>query len=220
MHWKLFSFIALAMAAMTVSSPAQAGEVVVKNESSWAIYYFYMSSTSQSEWGEDHLGSDTISTGAEHTLRKIACDSYDIKIIDEDGDECKLMNIRMGCGDSTTWAITSDMLLSCQSATASGGSGEVGGNINVVNNSNWAIHYLHMSPTSDSNWGPDKLGSSSVIAANGGRFTLSNVACDNYDIKVIDEDQDVCVMNNIRMCGSNDWTITSDALLSCQGNSQ
>lgn len=89
----------------------------------------------------------------------------------------------------------------------------------ITNHSSWVIRYLYISPTSVTEWGPDQLGSN-VIGTGGDSFTLTGVPCNNYDMKVVDEDGDSCVINNIRMCGSSSYTITSESLLACiAGNS-
>jgi hypothetical protein len=90
-----------------------------------------------------------------------------------------------------------------------------GGSLQVNNGSSYAIHYLYMSSTAESTWGPDQLGSS-VIGA-GESFTLSNVPCGNYDVKLVDEDGDECELRNVYLCADAALNITNDALLQCEG---
>jgi hypothetical protein len=91
--------------------------------------------------------------------------------------------------------------------------------VTITNNSNWAIHQLFLSPTSDNEWGKDQLGEH-VIDANGGTFTLNRIPCDDYDVRLVDEDGDVCVVGGVGLCGDKDtWQITNDDLLSCQAKS-
>jgi len=94
-------------------------------------------------------------------------------------------------------------------------------NVKIVNNSDWEIHELYVSPAGPGDdWGPDQL-QKNVIKAKGGTFTLQQIPCDTYDVKLVDEDGDACEVDKVDICGGSDtWTIASDALLKCQKNSE
>jgi len=88
--------------------------------------------------------------------------------------------------------------------------------IKITNVSKWEIHHLYLSPANEKEWGPDQLGEQ-VIAAKGGKFTLTDIDCDHYDIKVVDEDGDECVIENEELCGdAATWKITDKSLLACE----
>ena len=96
------------------SSNSNSGSnVTFNNNSSYAIYYLYMSATSDDSWGSDHLGDEVVMPGDGHTIRNVACDNYDIKIVDEDDDECELRNERF-CDEDAVYNISNDQLLACQ----------------------------------------------------------------------------------------------------------
>ncbi len=106
---------------MTPSVEAQGGKkkratVTIANKSDWRIDHFYLSSSEEEEWGPDQLGADVIETGESFTLTNISCDTYDVKLVDEDGDECVLESVDL-CGSSETWTITSKDLLKCQAGS-------------------------------------------------------------------------------------------------------
>ena len=94
--------------------------------------------------------------------------------------------------------------------------------ITIRNDSNWTIHYLYLSPTSESDWGTDQLGENVIIT--GETFTLSDIPCkDNagnkitYDVKIVDEDSDECIIGAVDLCeGDDTWVITTSDLLACQ----
>src|SRR5438105_5214885 len=87
--------------------------------------------------------------------------------------------------------------------------------IKVINQSKWEIHHLYLSPSSSKHWGPDQLGEE--VLAKGESFTLKDIDCDDYDIKVVDEDGDECVIENSTLCGDDSyWKITDKALLDCE----
>ena len=88
-------------------------------------------------------------------------------------------------------------------------------NITIVNNSSREIRYVYLSPSNQNNWGPDQL-NGSVISSGGGSYTLSNVSCNQTNIKVITEDQNGCFLYKVVACGDNaTWTITNDATPDC-----
>ncbi len=88
------------------------------------------------------------------------------------------------------------------------------GEFTIKNGSMWAIHYIHVSSSDDEEWGPDQL--EDDILDTGKSLTLRGVDCDYYDVRLVDEDDDVCVVNKVRLCGETAWTITNESLLSCQ----
>ena len=100
------------------SSPALAqkrASVKVSNKSDWEIHHLFLSSVTEEEWGPDQLGDEVISMGGSFTLKNIPCDSYDVKLVDEDGDECVVEGVDL-CGGSEGWVITNKDLLGCQQA--------------------------------------------------------------------------------------------------------
>jgi len=87
----------------------------------------------------------------------------------------------------------------------------------VVNRSDWDIHGLFLSPTHKDTWGPDQLGDE-VIKHDGGSYTLHGIPCGHYDIKVVDEDGDACVIEDVTMCKDHThWDITNKELANCEG---
>lgn len=106
----------LTMFGSPVAFAASSSRVIVVNESSWAIHEMYFSPTDETEWGEDQLGAQTIETGEQFTLSGIPCDTWDVKVVDEDGDECVVENVAL-CKDTDKWVINDSDLLGCQAAS-------------------------------------------------------------------------------------------------------
>lgn len=91
--------------------------------------------------------------------------------------------------------------------------------VTLVNKSAWAIHQLYFSPTAEREWGPDQLGDHTI--ENGDSFTLTSVPCGAYDVRLVDEDGDECIVEDVGLCADKDqWTITDKDLLGCQSASQ
>lgn len=88
--------------------------------------------------------------------------------------------------------------------------------IRLVNRSDWDIHHLYLSPVSSNKWGPDQLGE--AVLESGSSFTLTDIPCAEYDIKVVDEDGDTCIIEDVALCREDAvWNLTNEELLSCEG---
>jgi hypothetical protein len=88
--------------------------------------------------------------------------------------------------------------------------------IKIINRSDWDIHELYLSPVDVDEWGPDQLGDQ--IIRSGETFTLYGIDCDVYDIMIVDEDGDECILEAEELCNDEaKWVITNEELLSCQG---
>lgn len=113
------TLLAVLTLAASFGSTAHAGKkasVTVVNDSDWAIHEFYVSSGEDDEWGPDQLKDQVIKSGGSFQLVDIPCDTYDVRLVDEDGDECVVEDVDI-CGTKETWEITSKDLARCQAAT-------------------------------------------------------------------------------------------------------
>lgn len=114
---RLVASLALSCALVAPAFAADTdATVVINNGSSWALHHLYISSVDTQEWGPDQLGDAVIANGQEFTLNNVPCDAYDVKVVDEDGDECVINAVAL-CVDSDKWTVTDDDLLGCQAAT-------------------------------------------------------------------------------------------------------
>lgn len=98
-----------------VTAQAANSSVVIKNKSDWEIHQFFLSPVDTDKWGPDQLGEDVIGTGDTFTLNGVPCDSYDVKLVDEDDDECVVSEVDICAGQG--WVINNDDLLECQADT-------------------------------------------------------------------------------------------------------
>lgn len=87
--------------------------------------------------------------------------------------------------------------------------------LKLNNKSKFDIYHLQVSSTEEDEWGPDQLGDNVLEA--GTSFTLTNIKPGEYDIRVIDEDGDKCVLNNVKIFENSQWDITTARLLHCEG---
>ena len=106
-------FVSMLLLGGAQAMAADTATVTVTNNSDWAIMHFFLSSADSNHWGPDQLGQGVIKTGGSFKLNNIPCDSYDVKLIDEDGDQCVVGGVDL-CAQSDHWVITSDELVECQ----------------------------------------------------------------------------------------------------------
>jgi hypothetical protein len=86
----------------------------------------------------------------------------------------------------------------------------------VNNRSDWDIYHMYLSPEQKDTWGSDQLGEH--VIKSGESFTLNDIPCGEYDIKLVDEDGDACVVEGIVMCKDHThWDLTNKELANCEG---
>ena len=109
------SLAALILCSLSLPALASHRRATVKiiNQSKWEIHHIYLSSSDDQEWGPDQLEDETLAKGDSLTLTDIECDLYDIKVVDEDGDECVIEEVDL-CNDHNYWKITDKVLLECE----------------------------------------------------------------------------------------------------------
>ena len=89
---------------------------------------------------------------------------------------------------------------------------------NIVNNSNREVRNVFLSHVNADDWSGNQLSTGQFIAPSQS-YNLSNVACDQQQVKVIGEDQDGCFLTTVVNCGDNaTWTITNDSARDCGGS--
>ncbi len=113
--------LALTLGLCALSSNAFAEGVKVKftNKSDFSIHHIFLSEVKENDWGPDQLGdgdTDTIEPGDSFTLTDISPNKYDIKIVDEDKDECVVGGVTVAA--SETVVLTNKDLVGCQVASA------------------------------------------------------------------------------------------------------
>ena len=84
----------------------------------------------------------------------------------------------------------------------------------VINEANFSIiHQLYIAPAKSQNWSENKLQNQKV--AKNGKFTIRDIPAGMYDLKVIDDDDDTCVVSNINVDQNKEWTLTDSIMLKC-----
>jgi len=83
--------------------------------------------------------------------------------------------------------------------------------ITIVNNTGYTIWYVYISPSTESNWGSDRLGSNQTIR-NGQSVTLNlpDPTVTQYDIRIKDSDGDTYTKKNVRVTANSRIVFTFD----------
>ena len=91
--------------------------------------------------------------------------------------------------------------------------------IEFRNDSRWSIEQLFFAPVGSDHWGPNQI--SHAPMRSGDRFTLTSIRCDKYDVKIIDEDDNECVVRDVALCGDEKvWRLGDRDLLKCQSRTR
>lgn len=85
--------------------------------------------------------------------------------------------------------------------------------LTVINSSDYVVHHLHVSPSQSRSWGPDQLGKETIGRAE--RFTVRNIPDGTYDLKLVDEDEDECIVENVEVSGAMTWMLTDTVIENC-----
>lgn len=109
---KRLALVALVALAACGTDPDTDSTLTIENRSSFTFIAIHLSPTTSVSWGPDLLGSEVMAPGDKLELRDIACDAYDIRVVDEDNDECILDSVDL-CLDNAVWRIDDAELAAC-----------------------------------------------------------------------------------------------------------
>lgn len=87
--------------------------LTIENQSSFSFVEINLAAIDSTSFGPDLLGNDVLAPGEVLELSNIACGVYDIRITDEDGDQCILDTVDL-CRDNALWQIDDGELAACQ----------------------------------------------------------------------------------------------------------
>lgn len=89
--------------------------------------------------------------------------------------------------------------------------------VKIVNQSDIDLHGLFLSAVDAGEWGPDQL-EGDVLEARGGTFRLAPLPCGRWDLRIVDEGGDACVIEDVDICkGEGIWKLTNKELARCSG---
>jgi hypothetical protein len=118
----------------------------------------------------------------------------------------KIATVRRGAG-----FLGATVLLAGLALTAGAASNRV--RVGITNGSSYDIYHLYVSSTGNNSWGRDLLGD--AVLGTGDSVAVTAVP-GKYDLKLVDEDLDVCTVMGLDLYSDASWRITNRWLLSCE----
>jgi hypothetical protein len=164
----------LAMPAM--AQPNDPSFRIVNNTTN-VINEIYASPSNQQSWGHDRLGSEVVPPGARQIIRLPQDGNcvYDVRIVYQGGgaEERRALN---------TCTMTDLVVGGGGAAPRNAAQGNP--SFNLVNQSGRVIEQFYASPSSQQNWGPDRLGDTTVAPGANYAVRLPQGEC-SYDLRVV-----------------------------------
>ncbi len=85
--------------------------------------------------------------------------------------------------------------------------------LKLKNASGYSVEEFYITPWDELNWGPNLLRED---LDPGEAATLTNIECDRYDLKLVDDEGDTCVIQDVDLCLEDaKFSLTDRLLASC-----
>jgi hypothetical protein len=95
------------------AAPSETGfRFTINNNSRFALNEIRVSAAGAGKWGPDRTGDMAVNAGETIILKNIEAGQYDVKFVDEDGDQCVLKDVKVAGHQS--WDLTMQWLRSCE----------------------------------------------------------------------------------------------------------
>jgi hypothetical protein len=103
-------------------------------------------------------------------------------------------------------AVAALLLAALACGGGGGGGGTSGPSVTLVNNSGQTVCYVYISPTSETTWGQDQLGSTETISSGSSR--TFNVSAGAYDLRAEDCNHNALdEERNVNITGPYTWSV-------------
>jgi hypothetical protein len=86
--------------------------------------------------------------------------------------------------------------------------------LTLVNESSVVLVTVNVAPVATVNWGPNLLSGGGELVLQPGESITFSLECNTYDVRVISEGSDACILPSIELCDAT-WAITDQDLESC-----
>jgi hypothetical protein len=193
----LFGLLAVPAAQAQSNDPS----FRIVNNTRNVVNEVYASPATQQTWGHDRLGTEVIRPGATHIVRLPVGECiYDVRIVYQGAPPEERRGVN-------TCAITDFVLGAAVGGTAPA-QPQAGNNpsFNLVNQSTRTIEQFYASPSSEQNWGPDRLGADTV--SPGARFAIRLPAGDcTYDVRIVFQGGEAREQRRINACSIVDYVV-------------
>lgn len=173
----------------------------VANRTSEVVQEVYASPSTQPNWGQDRLGAEVIQPGADHIVRLPADGNcvYDLRFVYQGGraEERRSLN---------TCNVTDVVLGAAGTQAAPFEPERRNPSFNLVNQSGRVIEQFYASPSSQTEWGPDRLGNDVVLPGSRFAVSLPLGGC-HYDVRVVWRGGDAQERRNLNTCEVVDYEV-------------
>ncbi|MBR0401951.1 MAG: hypothetical protein IJH73_05510 [Lachnospiraceae bacterium] len=226
----LIAAVAMALSLAACGGGGRGAGITVDNEVGYDGAYLYVSPTSESQWGDDLLGGQTLANGstARVQIPPSQGNTYDIRMVDTDGDYWVFMNVTIPNG--ATVVLGADMVNGVTATIGNqtfpgelqmqgGGTTPQAGTISVAvqNNTSDTLWYGYIADVNDTQWGDALFGSSTCSAGASLTMAVPEAAGGVYDVRFDDSGHDpswqfgqVPLSNGTTIIMNADHTITVD----------
>jgi hypothetical protein len=195
------ALIAALFALLAVPAGAQSNDPSfrVVNNTQNVVNEVYASPASERSWGQDRLGTETISPGSSYIVRLPADGQcvYDIRIVYQGGNAEERRNLN-------TCNITDVVLGEAQAPPPAAQTGNP--SFNLMNQSGRVIEQFFASPSSQQDWGPDRLGNDVVQAGATYAIRLPVGEC-SYDLRWVWQGGQSQERRNVNTCAMNNYVV-------------
>lgn len=174
----------------------------VVNRTPEVVQEVYASPSTQPNWGQDRLGTEVVQPGADRIVRLPADGNcvYDIRFVYQGGraeerrglNTCDLTDVVLGAPGTR--------------AAPSEPQQQRNPSFNLVNQSGRVIEQFYASPSSQTEWGPDRLGNDVVLPGSRFAVSLPLGGC-HYDIRVVWRGGDAQERRNLNTCDVVDYVV-------------
>ena len=212
----------LGLSFMPGRAPAQSNDPSFRivNNTPNVVNEVYASPASERSWGTDRLGNDVIQPGTQYIVRLPPGDCvYDIRVVYQGGsaeerrgvNTCNIVDFVLGAAAQPPQQPQQPPRQQPQQPSQvpqqprqQQGSGNP--SFNLVNNTSRVIEEFYASPSSEQNWGPDRLGD--AVVQPGQRFAVRLPMGDClYDVRVVFAGGEAQERRRIDACNVTDYVV-------------
>ena len=197
----LFGLLAGPAFAQPAATPAADPSFRIVNNTPNVINEVYASPASQRNWGHDRLGAEIVAPGAKQIVR-LPPDGgcvYDIRVVYQGGTAEE----RRGLNTCTM----TDLVVGAATARPRQLQAQMGNpSFNLVNQGGRPIEEFYASPSSQQNWGQDRLGDATVAPGANHPVRLPQGEC-TYDLRVVWQGGEAQERRNVNTCTMNNYVV-------------
>lgn len=186
-----------------VPAPAQSNDPSfrVVNNTPNVVNEIFASPSNTRSWGHDRLGTEVVPPGASHIVRLPADGNcvYDIRIVYQGGNAEERRSLN-------TCNLTDLVLAAAAAAPRAGAAQQANPSFNLVNRSGRVIEQFFASPSSQQDWGPDRLGDDLVQPGATYAIRLPAGECE-YDLRIVWQGGESREQRRVNTCTMNNYDV-------------